>query len=121
MEAYRYPPTFFPRVPVLDSFLSLFRENNQFFVYYKNNIIVSSVEALLCCVIAIFSGYSLARFKNQWNKWFFALLLASQMVPGIRCMISLYSSMGKLGIINTLGTLSSCPSSVLHHPHVKLP
>lgn len=106
MEAYRYPPTFFPRVPVLDSFISLFTENNQFFVYYKNNIIVSSIVALLCCVIAIFSGYSLARFKNQWNKWFFALLLASQMFPVISRMISLYTIMGKLGIINTLGGLS---------------
>lgn len=106
MEAYRYPPTFFPRTPVLTSFVSLFHENNQFFVYYKNNIIVSLWVALVCCVVAIFSGYSLARFKNRWNVWFFAVLLASQMFPVISRMISLYAIMGKMGIINTLGGLS---------------
>jgi len=106
LEAYRYPPTFFPRVPVVDSFISLFMENNQFFIYYKNNIIVSALVALLCCVIAIFAGYSLARFRNRWNRWFFALLLASQMFPVISRMISLYAIMGRLNMINTLGGLT---------------
>jgi len=106
LEAYRYPPTFFPRVPVVDSFISLFMENNQFFIYYKNNIIVSALVALLCCVIAIFAGYSLARFRNRWNRWFFAMLLASQMFPVISRMISLYAIMGRLNMINTLGGLT---------------
>jgi multiple sugar transport system permease protein len=102
MEAYRYPPTFFPVHPVVDSFVRLFTVNNQFFVYYKNNFIVSACVALVCCILAIFSGYSLARFKNRWNMTFIALLLASQMFPVVSRMISLYSLMGKMGILNTL-------------------
>ncbi|HBO36584.1 MAG: carbohydrate ABC transporter permease [Sphaerochaeta sp.] len=105
MEAYQYPPTFFPHSPVLDSFIKLFTQHNQFFVYYQNNLIVSASVALLGCILAIFAGYSLARFKNRWNQAFFALLLASQMFPVISRMISLYAIMGKLGIINTLGGL----------------
>lgn len=105
MEAYRFPPTFIPHVPVVDSFVSLFTKNNQFFVYYQNNLIVSLSVALLCCVFAIFAGYSLARFKTRWNRTFFALLLVSQMFPVISRMISLYAIMGRLGIINTLGGL----------------
>ncbi|MDD4450324.1 MAG: carbohydrate ABC transporter permease [Sphaerochaeta sp.] len=105
MEAYQYPPTFFPHTPVLDSFIKLFTQQNQFFVYYQNNLIVSACVALLCCMLAIFAGYSLARFKNRWNQAFFALLLVSQMFPVISRMISLYAIMGKLGIINTLGGL----------------
>lgn len=105
MEAYRFPPTFVPHNPVLDSFSKLFTQHNQFFVYYQNNFIVSFCVAIMCCVFAIFSGYSLARFKNRWNKAFFALLLVSQMFPVISRMISLYAIMGKLGIINTLGGL----------------
>ncbi len=106
MEAYLYPPTFIPHSPVADSFVKLFTEHNQFFVYYRNNLIVSAAVSLLCCAFAIFSGYSLARFKNRWNQVFFALLLISQMFPVISRMISLYAIMGKLGIINTLGGLT---------------
>lgn len=105
MEAYRYPPTFYPHVPTATSFVKLFTEHNQFFVYYRNNLIVSASVALLCCVFAILSGYSMARFKNRWGKAFFAILLVSQMFPVISRMISLYVILGKLAIINTLGGL----------------
>ena len=37
MEAYKYPPTFIPEEPTVESYVSLFTENNEFFVYYKNN------------------------------------------------------------------------------------
>ncbi|HOS46767.1 MAG TPA: carbohydrate ABC transporter permease [Paludibacter sp.] len=101
MEAYRYPPTFFPHQPTGASFIKLFLQHNQFFVYYRNNFIVSAAVAVLSCFVAIFTGYSLARFKNWWNKAIFATLLVSQMFPVISRMISLYVIMGKLGIINT--------------------
>lgn len=101
MEAYRYPPSFFPKHPVTEGFRKLFLENNQFFVYYWNNVVVSAWSAALSCVVAIFTGYSLARFHTKWNKLIFALLLSTQMFPIISRMISLYSLMGKMGIINT--------------------
>ncbi|WP_237446386.1 carbohydrate ABC transporter permease [Sphaerochaeta halotolerans] len=68
-------------------------------------MIVALAVSLLCCVFAIFAGYSLARFKTRWNAIFFALLLVSQMFPVISRMISLYAIMGRLGIINTRGGL----------------
>ena len=37
MEAYRATPTFFPDAPTVESYIKLFTENNDFFVYYKNN------------------------------------------------------------------------------------
>ncbi|WP_223292751.1 carbohydrate ABC transporter permease [Breznakiella homolactica] len=101
MEAYRYPPSFFPKNFVTDGYRKLFLENNQFFVYYWNNVIVSAVSALLSCLVAIFTGYSLARFHTKWNKLIFALLLSTQMFPIVSRMISLYSLMGRIGIINT--------------------
>ena len=101
MEAYLYPPSFFPKDFVLTGFINLFTQNNEFFVYYGNNFLVSFACALITCAVAIFSGYSIARFKTKWNKIFIAILLSSQMFPIISRMISLYSMMSKMGIINT--------------------
>ncbi len=101
MEAYRYPPTFFPNTMVPNAYVSLFLENNQFFVYYFNNFLVSTSSALICCLVALFTGYSLSRFKTQWGVIIAALLLSTQMFPIISRMISLYSLMGKFGLINT--------------------
>ncbi len=102
MEAYRFPPTFVPEAPNIGSYIKLFTANNEFFVYYKNNFIVSGFTAFFTTLMAIFSGYALSRFKFRWNAWILAILLASQMFPVISRMISLYDLMGDMGLINTM-------------------
>ena len=101
MEAYKYPPTLAPKEPTLASFKSLLTVNNQFFVYYKNNFIVSGFAALISTVVALVSGYALSRFHFKWNRWILAALLSSQMFPVVSRMISLYGLLGKVNLINT--------------------
>jgi multiple sugar transport system permease protein len=101
MEAYKYPPTLFPSKVTIKSYVNLFTVNNEFFIYYWNNFFVSTVSAFLTCIVAIFTGYSIARFHIKWNKLIVALLLSSQMFPIISRMISLYTILGNLGILNT--------------------
>lgn len=101
MEAYKFPPTLIPRDGSLESYISLFTKNNQFFMYYKNNFITSGLVALVTIVIALFSGYGLSRFHFKWNVLVTAALLSSQMFPIISRMISLYDLLGKIHLINT--------------------
>ena len=79
MEAYRFPPTMIPESPTVQSYISLFTEDNFFFIYYKNNFIVSGVTAAITLVLAIMSGYALSRFKIAWNRWIVAAFLSAQM------------------------------------------
>lgn len=101
MEAYRFPPTMFPEAPNFNSYISLFTEDNFFFIYYKNNFIISGVTALITLVLAIMAGYALSRFRIGWNKWIIAALLSAQMFPIVSRMISLYGLLGKIHLINT--------------------
>ena len=102
MEAYRFPPTFIPESPTITSYFNLFTENNAFFVYYKNNFIVSGFTAFFTTILAILSGYALSRFKFRWNALILGVLLTSQMFPVVSRMISLYDLMGDIGLINTM-------------------
>lgn len=101
MEAYRFPPTMIPEAPNINSYISLFMEDNFFFIYYKNNFIVSGITAAITLVLAIMSGYALSRFKIRWNKWIVAAFLSAQMFPIVSRMISLYDLLGKISLINT--------------------
>ena len=101
MEAYRSVPTFIPAEPTVQSYINLFTKNNDFFVYYKNNFIVSGATALITTVLAILSGYAISRFHFRWNAWVTAALLSSQMFPVVSRMISLYDLMNKMHLINT--------------------
>ena len=101
MEAYLYPPTFFPKDISVSAYMSLFTENNQFFVYYLNNFIVSGINALICTVVSIFTGYAISRFRIRWTAAIAALLIFTQMFPIVSRMISLYGLMAKVHLINT--------------------
>lgn len=101
MEAYRFPPTMVPEAPNVNSYISLFTEDNFFFIYYKNNFIVSGVTAAITLILAIMSGYALSRFKIRWNRWIVAAFLSAQMFPIVSRMISLYDLLGKIHLINT--------------------
>lgn len=101
MEAYAFPPNFFPEAPTLESYIKLFTENNEFFIYYKNNFIISGVSAALTVLVAILSGYALSRFHFRWNGWIVAAFLSAQMFPMISRLISLYGLMRDMQLINT--------------------
>lgn len=101
MEAFLFPPTFFPKNVSVSAYHSLFTVNNQFFVYYINNFIVSGITALICTIVAIFTGYALSRFRFRWTIIMSGILLSTQMFPIVSRMISLYALMGKMNIINT--------------------
>lgn len=101
IEAYAFPPTFLPKVFSFEGYHSLFTKNQDFFVYYKNNFIISGATAIITSFFAICAGYSLSRFKFKRNKYIVALLLTSQMFPIISRMISLYDIMNKSKLIDT--------------------
>ena len=101
MEAYRSVPTFIPAGPTVQSYINLFTKNNDFFVYYKNNFIVSGATALITTVLAILSGYALSRFHFRWNAWVTAALLSSQMFPVVAGSLKKYDLMNKMHLINT--------------------
>lgn len=114
MESYRFPPSFLPLKPTVAAYVKLFTKENYFFVYYKNNFIVSIITAFFTTLLAIASGYVLSRYKFKWNKWVMLCLLSAQMFPVVSRLISLYSTMGKLRLLNTYsGLIMALIASVL--------
>lgn len=102
IESYLYPPTFWPQNFTVDSYVRLVTENNQFFVYYLNNFIVSGAVALVTLFTSFLAGYALSRLRIKLNAWVIALLTASQMFPVVSRLISLYGILRSVHMINTL-------------------
>lgn len=114
MEAYKFPPTFFPENPTVQSYIDLFTKNNEFFIYYRNNFIVAGSAAALTTFIAIMAGYALSRFHFRWNIWIVACFTSAQMFPVVSRLISLYKILGDVHLINTrLGLVMAVTASML--------
>ena len=84
----------------LDGFKTLISDG-KFLVYYKNNIIVSAMAAVIICFISVFAGYALSRFHFKWNKMLLATFAFAQMMPVISRLISLYTILRKLNLTDT--------------------
>lgn len=102
-ESYRVVPTLWPEHLSIEGYLTLFRDG-KFFIYYKNNLIVSAMAAAVICFISIFAGYALSRFHFRWNRVMLATFSFSQMMPVISRLIALYTILRRLNLTdNHLG------------------
>ena len=90
IESYRLVPTLWPETISLDGFKTLISDG-KFLVYYKNNIIVSAMAAVIICFISVFAGYALSRFHFKWNKMLLATFAFAQMMPVISRLISIHN------------------------------
>lgn len=99
-ESYRVVPTLWPEQLSIDGYRTLI-QGGKFLVYYKNNIIVSAMAALVICFISIFAGYALSRFHFKWNRIMLATFAFAQMMPVISRLISLYTILRRLGLTDS--------------------
>ena len=106
MQAYQFPPTLLVQNPTVQAYVKLFTENAEFFVYYRNNFLVSGLTAGFTTAGAILAGYALSRFHFRWNAMVAGVLYASQMFPIVSRMISLYGLLGRVNLLNTLTGLT---------------
>lgn len=114
MEAYQFPPSFWPKEFTIQSYIDLYKKNNEFFIYYRNNFIVAGATAALSCMIAIFGGYALSRFHFRWNMFILAIFTSAQMFPVISRLISLYKIMKDVSLLNTrTGLIWALTASIL--------
>lgn len=99
-ESYRAIPTLWPESLSLDGYLTLFKDG-KFFVYYKNNLIVSAMAAAIICFISMLAGYALSRFHFKWNKILISTFIFAQMMPVISRLISLYTILRRINLTDT--------------------
>lgn len=99
-ESYSAVPTLWPKNVSIAGYISLIKDG-KFLVYYKNNLIVSAMAAVLICFISVFAGYALSRYHFRWNVILLATFSFAQMMPVISRLISLYTILRKLNLTDT--------------------
>lgn len=99
-ESYRAVPTLWPEKINWNGYISLIKDG-KFLVYYKNNLIVSAMAAVVICVMSVFAGYALSRYHFKWNIILLATFSFAQMMPVISRLISLYTILRKLNLTDT--------------------
>ena len=104
-ELYRIVPTLYPHDPVLTHFATAFGRGN-LMQQLKNSLLVSCSAAALNTLLAVYAGYSFAKFRYRGRRLVMVFLLSAQVFPFGLLLISLYPVITALGLIDSLPGLT---------------
>ena len=98
----RVPPRFFPSPVRWDNFVSVLTIQ-QFPRYILNSFFISFLSMVSVLVTSMLGGYAFAKYEFPLKGFFFALILATAIVPFEVYMVSVYRTIGALKLFNSYG------------------
>lgn len=99
-ELYRVIPTLYPQAPTLEHFVTAFTRGN-LPLHLRNSLVVSGAAATLNTLLALYAGYSFAKFRFAGRRAVMLLLLSAQVFPFGLLLISLYPILSELDLLDT--------------------
>jgi len=99
-EQFLYKPWIPPRPPVFENFVSAWYKA-RFNIYFKNSVIISTIDALAMISIATMAAYAFVFIRFPGSNLLLPLFLAGLMVPVTALILPLYAIMNSFDLINT--------------------
>jgi len=93
-----------PRKLNIESYLSVFRDSD-FFVYFRNSLVVTIGSIIIILIIGSLAAYSLANWKSKLSRWIYLFFIAGMMIPIRIGSINLIQIINSLHLLNTYYSL----------------
>lgn len=101
-EIIRIPPTFFPHEFTFENIKFVFQSADIVGKMYINSFIVALSVPLLQTIVCLPAAYAFAKLKFPGKNIIFMFFMGAMMLPGQLTMITNYSTVIKLNLINKL-------------------
>jgi len=88
-----------PRTVVLDNYKKVFEYPVLRWAW--NSLVVASTATALGVLFGAMAGYALARLNFPGNRWLFAILIASLMIPAEMTIVPMFVGFLRAGLANT--------------------
>ena len=98
------PFIIFPKVWQVSSFEEIW-QNMNFFMLYKNTLLLIFWRVLCACLTATMAGYAFARLEFKGKNLMFSLILLQMMIPSQIFIIPQYLMISKMHMNNTIFAL----------------
>lgn len=100
-EIYTDVLKFLPTQIYMGHYSSIFTKLGNFFLYFKNSVVVSFWSVLFNVLFAATLGYSFAKFKYRGRGLFLGFVLIVITLPYVIYLIPIYIMQSKMNIIDT--------------------
>lgn len=85
----------------LEEYKLLFSGQNNYFIWYRNSLIVTVVQTGLALLLSAWVAYGFAMYEFKGKNVFFVLVLLVMMVPTEVILLPLYRLIIRMGLMNT--------------------
>jgi len=96
-----FPPRLFPENPQFQNYVEVIRNSNAL-IYFRNTMILIIANTVGTLISSSMVAYPLARLEFTGKKFFFALILATMMVPAVTTIIPQFIIFRTLGWLDSL-------------------
>ena len=96
---------FIPADPGFENYQALFGGNAEFFKWFTNSAIVSTVGTALVLILTSLSAYAFARIDFRFKGALFSILIVTLLLPGVMFLVPQVKIVGALGLYDTLPAL----------------
>ncbi|MGE5529285.1 MAG: carbohydrate ABC transporter permease [Patescibacteria group bacterium] len=96
----KYPIEFWPAKPEWNNYLEVWRRADVP-RYMLNSTFLSTMTAFLTVITSSLAAYGFARHRVRIKNFFFTIVLATMMIPGMVTMIPQFVIFYRLGFLNT--------------------
>ncbi|MXZ21003.1 MAG: carbohydrate ABC transporter permease, partial [Caldilineaceae bacterium SB0665_bin_25] len=101
LAIFRYPPEWIPDPILFSNYVDAWT-TRPFALYVRNTIVILLLNEVAVLVSASFCAYGFARIDFPGRNVWFAILLATVMLPGIVTMIPQFVIFSRIGWVNTI-------------------
>lgn len=86
----------------LNEYKLLFSGQNNYFIWYKNSLLITVVQVALALLLSAFVGYGFAMYDFKGKNLIFMCVLLVMMVPTEVILLPLYRLITKMHLINSM-------------------
>ncbi len=94
-----------PANPGLENYQQLLGANSQFYNWFLNSVIVSTVGTIVTVVLTALSAYAFARIDFPFKNLLFALLITTLLLPGVMFLVPQFKLFATFRLYDTLVAL----------------
>ncbi len=100
-EVYRNDPTLIPEKPILDNYVTLFKQTG-FLNGVKNSLLVALTVAAFSILVAFPAAYAVSRLKFKWKKLVSRGILFCYLIPASVLYIPLFVVLTRLQLTDSI-------------------
>ncbi|WP_179393961.1 carbohydrate ABC transporter permease [Lacticaseibacillus absianus] len=95
-----YPPVIIPKSFYFGNFVSAWTSSN-FARFFMNSLFVSTVSTMLTIIVSVMSAYGFAKINFTGKNILFNLYIFSMMIPAVLSLVSQYTVLNAVHLIDT--------------------